>query len=114
MSVRYLGKAAASVATPPQSKPLNERQVPNSAGGYSFAVDDWKRLDRFLILGSEGGSYYAAEHELTVENIEAVKRCVASDGMRAVTRAANMTPEQRSESARNAVTMRWERVKANG
>jgi hypothetical protein len=27
-------------------------------------------------------------------------------------RAANMTPEQRSESARNAVVARWARVKA--
>ena len=27
-------------------------------------------------------------------------------------RASNMTPEQRSESARNAVTARWERRKA--
>jgi len=40
-------------------------QVPNSAGGYAFPVDDWTRLDRFLILGSEGGSYYAGERELT-------------------------------------------------
>ena len=31
-------------------------QVPNSAGGFSLAVDDWTRLDRFLILGI-GGRY---------------------------------------------------------
>jgi 60 kDa SS-A/Ro ribonucleoprotein len=35
--------------------------MPNSAGGYANAVDDWARLQRFLILGSEGGSYYATE-----------------------------------------------------
>lgn len=29
-------------------------------------------------------------------------------------RAANMTPEQRSESARNAVMARWERARNNG
>ena len=29
-------------------------------------------------------------------------------------RAANMTPEERSESARNAVLVRWERAKTNG
>jgi 60 kDa SS-A/Ro ribonucleoprotein len=92
----YLSKAAAEVASPPQSKPLNERQVPNSAGGYSFAVDDWKRLDRFLILGSEGGSYYASEHKLTVENIEAVKRCVAADGLRAVARIVEISDAGRA------------------
>src|SRR4051794_10773703 len=26
-------------------------QVPNSAGGFAWAVDDWARLRRFLILG---------------------------------------------------------------
>ena len=43
----------------PQSEPLDERQVPNSAGGHAYPVDDMTRLQRFLILGSEGGSYYA-------------------------------------------------------
>src|SRR6266404_4496872 len=88
----YLRKAAASVTSPPQSKPLNERQVPNSAGGFAFAVDDWKRLDRFLILGSEGGSYYASEQKLTVENIEAVKRCVAADGLRSTVSLLDARP----------------------
>lgn len=92
----YLNRAATEVATPPQSKPLNERQVPNSAGGYSFVVDDWKRLDRFLILGSEGGSYYASEQKLTVENIEAVKRCVATDGVRAVARLVEISDAGRA------------------
>ncbi len=40
--------------TTPQTEPIpGKAQVKNSAGGYSFAVDDWTRLDRFLILGSE-------------------------------------------------------------
>jgi len=45
----------------PQSAPIpGTSQVPNSAGGFAFGVDDWTRLDRFLILGAEGGSYYAS------------------------------------------------------
>jgi 60 kDa SS-A/Ro ribonucleoprotein len=67
----------------PQTEPL-AGQVPNSAGGHSYPVDDWARLRRFLILGSEGGSYYAGERELTRENAEAVARCLATDGPRAV------------------------------
>ena len=50
----YLKKEAERKGTPPQSEPLDKRQVPNSAGGFSYAVDDWKRLDRFLILGERG------------------------------------------------------------
>src|SRR5262245_27123016 len=59
-------------------------QVPNSAGGFAWAVDDWTRLRRFLILGSEGGSFYAGEWALTRENAAAVERCIAADGPRAV------------------------------
>ena len=35
----------------PQSQPIpGSTQVPNSAGGYAWRVDDWTRLDRLLIL----------------------------------------------------------------
>ena len=41
----------------PQWAPIpRSGQVPNSAGGYAWEVDDWARLRRFLILGSEVGS----------------------------------------------------------
>lgn len=56
----------------------------NSAGGFAFPVDDWTRLKRFLILGSEGGSYYAGAQTLSRENAVAVERCLAADGARVV------------------------------
>ena len=69
----------------PQSAPIpGSGQVPLSAGGFAWSVDDWTRLRRFLILGSEGGSYYAGEWSLTRENAEAVERCLAADGARTV------------------------------
>ena len=68
----------------PQSEPLDDRQVPNHAGGYVYPVDDHTRLLRFLILGSEGGSYYASQRELTLENARAVQRCVQQDGARTI------------------------------
>ncbi|MCC7446685.1 MAG: TROVE domain-containing protein [Anaerolineae bacterium] len=76
----------------PQSQPIpGSNQVPNSAGGYAFAVDDWKRLDRFLVLGSEGGSYYASERKLTAENADAVLRCLQADGIRTVKRIVEIS-----------------------
>jgi 60 kDa SS-A/Ro ribonucleoprotein len=66
----------------PQSAPL-AGQTQNSAGGFAWAVD-WARLRRFLILGSQGGSYYAGEWKLTRENAQAVERCIAADGIRTV------------------------------
>lgn len=61
--------------TVPQSKPL-PGQVPNSAGGFSFKVDDMQRLRRFMVLGSEGGTYYVGEKQLGKENAEAILRLI--------------------------------------
>ena len=61
--------------TPQKEKIPGTTQVQNDAGGFAWAVDDWVRLDRFLILGSEGGTYYVRERELTIQNAEAVHRC---------------------------------------
>lgn len=66
----------------PQSESL-PGQVPNSAGGHAWAVDDWTRLNRFLVLGCDG-SYYANSQDLTRENAQAVVRCVGLDGPRTV------------------------------
>lgn len=52
----------------------------NSARGRVWPVDDTVRLDRFLILGSEGGSYYSSERTLSLENAEAVVRAIDADG----------------------------------
>lgn len=71
-------------------------QVPNSAGGYSFAVDDWKRLDRFLILGAEGGTFYIREPKLTIENASGVQRCIAEDGPRVVARLLEISEAGRA------------------
>ena len=49
------------------------------------------RLDRFLVLGSEGGTYYIQERELTSQNAEAVARCIADDGPRTVARIVEIS-----------------------
>ncbi|MDY3554957.1 TROVE domain-containing protein [Gemmata sp. JC717] len=86
-----------SLRSTPQFEPIpGSNQICNSAGGYAFAVDDWTQLDRFLILGSEGGSYYATARKLTVRNAEAVRRCVAADGPRAVARIAEVSEAGRA------------------
>src|SRR5947208_11610329 len=68
-----------------QSQPIpGSTQVRNSGAGYSWQVDDWTRLDRFLILGAEGGTYYIAERDLVKQNHDALVRCIKADGIRAV------------------------------
>jgi 60 kDa SS-A/Ro ribonucleoprotein len=70
----------------PQTIALADRpeQVTNSAGGYVWAVDNWTRLDRFLILGCENGTYYIGERPLTIKNASAVRECLRADGPRVV------------------------------
>ena len=79
----------------PQTEPL-PGQVPNNAGGHWYAVDDWAKLDRFLVLGSEGGTYYVSERKLTLDNAEAVLRCLDADGPRAVRRVVEISQAGRA------------------
>lgn len=54
-------------------------QVVNNAGGYVFAVDDKARLERFLILGTDGGTYYVGEQNLTEDAVNFVANLIAKD-----------------------------------
>jgi hypothetical protein len=81
----------------PQSQPIpGSTQVPNSAGGNSWQVDDWTRLDRFLILGAEGGTYYITERDLVKQNHDALVRCIEADGVRAVNRIVEISDAGRA------------------
>ena len=45
----------------PQGLPIPGRDmVENNAGGFVFKLDEWKQLERFLILGSEGAGVVEA------------------------------------------------------
>jgi 60 kDa SS-A/Ro ribonucleoprotein len=81
----------------PQTQPIpGSSQVANSAGGFSFEVNDFDRLQRFLILGSEGGSYYIGEQKLTRDNAAAVTRCIKADGLRTVAQIVKVSDEGRA------------------
>ena len=79
----------------PQNEAL-DGQVPNSGGGFSFPVNDQTRLRRFLILGSEGGSYYAGQRELTKENIKVIKEYIAADPTLAIQEIVNISEQGRA------------------
>lgn len=73
----------ASARRTPQRQPImGEPMVQNNAGGFVYQVDRWTQLERFLILGSEGGTYYVTEQKLTVENAQNVLACIQEDGAR--------------------------------
>lgn len=76
--------AARSRNLPVQTPIPNSGQVENSTGGFTWELDDWSRLTRFLILGVEGGTYYITEPDLLKGNHDSVVRCIKTDGVRVV------------------------------
>ena len=69
------------MAGTPQGEPQPGRdQVKNSNDGYVYALDDWARVDRFLVLGSEGGTYYATEQKLSAENAQHLRKMISAHG----------------------------------
>ena len=84
----------------PQTQPIpSKQQVKMASGGYGFAVDKWTRLERFLVLGTEGGTYYASEQKLTYDMARATRRCITEDGPRVVRTIAAIS--QAGRAAKN-------------
>ena len=67
-----------NTAVTSQSEPIpGSSQVKNNAGGYAYKVDKWTQLRRFLVIGTEGGTYYVGERKLTADSISNVKACLS-------------------------------------
>jgi 60 kDa SS-A/Ro ribonucleoprotein len=82
-------------ARTPQTVRDNPRQVQNNAGGYVYGVDDLTRLNRFLIMGSEG-SYYASARTMTLDNAEVLTRMVDADPLRVVQEIVEISTQGRA------------------
>jgi 60 kDa SS-A/Ro ribonucleoprotein len=79
MATNYNSHINKKKSTIPQSEKVDEGQVLNNAGGYTFTVDKFMALRRFLILGTEGGTYYVGEKELTKANVKSLEACLNED-----------------------------------
>lgn len=78
----------------PVTTQVDERQILNDAGGYVFKVDDMNRLRRFLILGTEGGTYYVSERKLTRYNADFITNLLNSNkGLRAIDEVVQVSNE---------------------
>ncbi len=95
-------KHVSALATP-QGQRARADQRQNAAGGFTFVLDLWGRLDRWLVLGCEGGSYYASEQAMTRDNARTVEECLAADGARTVARIAEISRSGRAPKNAPAV-----------
>jgi 60 kDa SS-A/Ro ribonucleoprotein len=79
------------VSLPGQMTRRLDGQVRNNAGGYAYLIDPKQQLDRFLILGTEGGTYYVGEPRLTLENAVNAIDLMAQDARYVLARAAEIS-----------------------
>lgn len=87
MAVNYSSqfKTRPSRVRTPQQEPIpGSTQVANSAGGFSWQITPWQKLERFLILGAEGGTFYAREADLVKQSHDATVACLKENGLQAV------------------------------
>lgn len=78
----------------PQTQPApGKEQVQNNAGGFVFATSPWEQLRRFLILGTEGGTYYASQRKLTAENTTNIAKLIKVDAKRVVDETVKVSDE---------------------
>jgi len=76
----------------PQNQPLVEAfQAKNNAGGYVFVLSPFKRLERFLILGSDTPTYYASARKLTKENAACVIECWTKNPIQTAAMISNVS-----------------------
>lgn len=87
---------AATMTTQAAPIPGRSDMVANNAGGFTFALDMWGVLDRFIMLGTEGGGYYVGEKDLTKQSFENTLKCIRADGARAVARAVEYSTSGRA------------------
>jgi 60 kDa SS-A/Ro ribonucleoprotein len=81
---------------PGQMIPVDPREVRNAAGGWVFPINEWSRFLRFLIIGTEGGTYYVPEERLQTENLLNTAKCLREDGPRAVEITAQVAESRRA------------------
>lgn len=86
MSNKHLSQATKvrNTVTPQTQRTAGKEEVQNSAGGFVFALSPWEQLRRFLILGTEGGSYYTSQRKLTEQHAKNVMTLIKADANRVV------------------------------
>lgn len=92
-----------TLITPQGESIPGKDQVENSAGGFVYTVDHWTRLHRFLVLGSDGGTYYVGERELTIANANCVFDCLKESGRRVVDMACEISEAGRAPKNDQAI-----------
>lgn len=96
----------ANLANPvniPVSEPLDSRQSANNGGGFTYTIDKWNRLNRFLILGADSGTYYVGASKHARQNVACVRECIKEDGLRVVQACVDVSVNARAPKQDHAI-----------
>lgn len=82
-----------------QTERLDAHQVVNNAGGFVYQLSDEGRLTRFLVLGTDGGTFYATERKHTLQATEFLKTFVQVDAAKALEITLDVVRNNRAPKA---------------
>jgi 60 kDa SS-A/Ro ribonucleoprotein len=68
----------------PQTEKLTENQVKNNAGGFVYSLSTLDTLKRWIFLGSESGTYYQSQKDITKGNLTNVLNAIKTNGVEVV------------------------------
>lgn len=87
----------------PQTQRADSRQVVNNAGGYVFKTDDLNRLRRFLVLGTDKGTFYVKAQNLTKQNVDFVIDLIRANEAAVREEAVEISTNARAKSNSQAL-----------
>jgi len=89
---KTLNKSKFKVTSQTKKIPGRKKEMTkNYAGGVSFKLNDWDKLNRFLILGSSEPTYYASAQKLTKKNAKNIEKLIKEDGIEVVDRVVEIS-----------------------
>lgn len=60
------------------------KQMLSHEGGEVYKITKWEMLKRFLVLGSEEGTYYVDRKSFTLSNVKNIIKCIQDDGVKTI------------------------------
>ena len=85
----------------PQNTPARSDQIANAAGGFTFEAQN--RIDRFLTLGTTGGTYYTKAAELTRDNAGFLVQALEEDPIPVVASIVDISTQGRAPKQQPAI-----------
>jgi 60 kDa SS-A/Ro ribonucleoprotein len=73
-------------------------QVKNNAGGFVFEITPLQKLDRFLIIGTSGGTFYQSEKDITKSKVDDIVALIKKNGKVVVDRVVEISQAGRAKN----------------